>query len=186
MTAASPSGVTYTGTADPLTNKITIASDGFGGAILTLLFFGNPIIVDDGLEKPQLPENSIGQVLGFAPTDYDSSLTYTGANVPNLDPEPVLFLHIDELEHVESNNSAVHNAFAMIPMIPSLQENGFIVFSDEQHPPTKHFSPPAGKISYLTVSIRTSTGSIYDFNGRDYILNLRFTTKDPAISPYAE
>lgn len=188
LTAATSLGVTYSGTADPLSNKITITSDGASGAIFSLLFIGVPIVIEEGIEKPQFPPNSIGEVLGFNPTNYIGALNYTAPNVPNLDDEPAVYLHIDELEHLESNNSAIHNAFAVIPMVTekTFPDRGYILFADKDHPPIKNFSPPAGKISYLTISIRTAAGNLYDFNGRDYVLTLKFTSQDPAIGPYDE
>lgn len=188
MTAASSSGVTYTHAVNVLTNKITITSDGFGGAIFNLVFFGVPSLEGEGTmefkkERPQYPLNSIGPVLGYDSVEYNGALSYEAPFVPNLDGEPTVYLHVEELELIESNNPNVHDAFAEIDMMGDdyarfepRNNNRFIKF----------FSPPKGKLANLTISLRDAEGRLVDFNGRNHVLTFEVIIKDKTQSPYDE
>ena len=188
MTAASVNGVTYTSAVNSLTNKLTLISDGAGGSIFSLLFFGDPTLEGEGTpeyrrEKPQYPPNSIGAVAGFDTFDYTGSLLYEAPFVPLLGGEPDVFLHIDEFELLESNNTEVHNAFAVI----ELTGVNFARFRPmDGHRFVKYFSPPKGKLAYLTISLRNSQGQLIDFNGAEHCFTLEVITKDKTQGPYDE
>lgn len=190
LTAASANGVTYTATINPLNGKMTITSDGASGSIFNLLFFGTPTLEGQGpilfqKEKPQYPPNSIGSTIGFNSVDYTGSLTYTGPFLPNLNGEPYAYLHIEELEMLESNNSEIHNSFAMITMDG---EAGKFAFFEAGDPFRfiKTFSPLKGKLAYLTISFRNDLGQIIEFNGQNHTLSFQIITKDVTQGPYED
>lgn len=191
MTAASAGGVTYSSSVNPLTGKITLTSDGFGGAIFNLLFLGTPSLEGEGTvefrrEKPQYPDSSIGPVLGYDTADYTGALIYAAPFVPDLSGINAVYMHIDELELLESNNPEIHDAFARIPII----NTGAQTFATFEPNTTlryeKYFSPPLGKLATLTISLRNEDGKIVNFNGRNYSLTLQIITKDKTQGPYQE
>jgi hypothetical protein len=190
LTAASVNGVTYTATVDPLTNKITITSDGAGGSIFTLIFFGQPTLEGIGptqfqRERPAFPPNSIGGVLGYNPQDYTGALTYTAPNVPNIDGEPAVYLHVEEAEMLESNNTNVRNALACIALAGGEESRGYERFSSHEWCRfVRYYSPLEGKIANLTITMRTASGALFDFNGRDHVLTFTITTRDKAQPVY--
>jgi len=191
MTAASPGGVTYTHFVNMLTSKITLTSDGFGGAIFNLEFFGTPSLEGEGTiefkkEKPQYPTNSIGPVLGYDSLDYTGALIYEAPFVPNLAGDDTVYIHVDELELIESNNASVHDAFAQIDLIGS-NVLDYSRFEPRDHNRfIKYFSPPKGKLANLTISLRDAEGRLIDFNGRNHVLTFEVITKDKTQSPYEE
>ena len=191
MTAASAGGVTYTHAVNMLTGKVTLTSDGFGGAIFNLVFFGTPSLEGEGTvefkkEKPQYPSGSIGPVVGYDSLDYTGDLMYEAPFVPNLAGDSTVYIHVDELELLESNNPCVHDAFAEIDLVgPGLLE--FARFEPrDTNRFIKYFSPPKGKLANLTISLRDSEGRLIDFNGRNHILTFEVITKDKTQSPYQE
>ena len=191
MTAASANGVTYTGSVSGLTGKVTLTSDLAGGSIFSLIFFGSPVLEGEGTpefrrEVPQYREGSIGEILGYAPQDYSGSASYEAPAVPDLDGDPWIYLHIDELEHLESNNSNVHDAFAQISTVPSGSSNVSLFLPTDSYRFIKYFSPPMGKLSNLTISFRDARGNLIDFNGRNHTLTFEIITKDVTQGPYEE
>lgn len=190
LTAASVNGVTYTATVDMLTNKITITSDGAGGSIFTLIFFGQPTLEGMGptpyqRERPAYPPNSIGAVLGYNPQDYSGSLSYSAPNVPNIDGEPAVYLHVEEAEMLESNNTHVRNALACIALAGGEESRGYERFSSHEWCRfIRYYSPLEGKIANLTITMRTASGALFDFNGRDHVLTFTIITRDKAQPVY--
>lgn len=190
LTAASVNGVTYTTTVDMLTNKITITSDGAGGSIFTLIFFGQPTLEGIGpqqyqRERPAFPPNSIGAVLGYNPQDYSGSLSYAAPNVPNIDGEPAVYLHVEEAEMLESNNTNVRNALACIALAGGEESRGYERFSSHEWCRfIRYYSPLEGKIANLTITMRTASGALFDFNGRDHVLTFTIITRDKAQPIY--
>jgi hypothetical protein len=188
MTAASANGVTYTSAVNALTDKITLVSDGAGGSIFSLLFFGQPTLEGEGTteyrrEKPQYPPNSIGPVVGFNTLDYSGALMYEAPFVPQLGGDPDAYLHVEELELLESNDTQIHNAFAVIKM-----DGLYYARFDEQSGTRfiKYFSPPKGKLAYLTITWRNAQGDLIDFNGAEHSFALQIITKDKTQGPYDE
>jgi hypothetical protein len=195
LMGASVLGATYSGTVDTLTDKITLTSDGGGGAVFTLVFFGQPTLEGEGTpefrrEKPQYPPQSAGPALGFDTVDYSGALMYEAPFVTNLDGDPSVFLHIEELELLEANNAEVHDSFAEIEML-NIGSTGTgpgyaRFFPSDNRRYIKYFSPPKGKLAWLTVSFRTANGELWDFNGRDHILTFQIITRDKTQGPYDE
>lgn len=188
LTAASTNGVTYSASVNPLTDKITLTSDGAGGSIFSLLFFGDPTLEGEGTlefrrEKPQYPPNSIGPISGFDTLDYTGSLIYEAPFVPLLSGDSEVYLHIEELELIESNNAEVHNAFATI----ELSGDNYARFVPQDGCRyLKYFSPPKGKLAYLTIALRNANGQLIDFNGANHTLSFTVITKDVTQGPYDE
>jgi hypothetical protein len=193
MTAKSLSdgnGVTYTSSINVLTGKVTLVSNGFSGSIFNLLFFGTPTLEGPGpiayqKEKPRYPPNSIGAVLGYDTLDYTGLLMYEAPFVPCIAGEPCIYLHIDELELLESNNSNIHDAYAFINMDIDEENQKFIFLQpDEPMRFVKFFSPPKGKFATLTIAFRNDKGDLIDFNGIDHTFTLQIQTVDKTQGPY--
>jgi hypothetical protein len=184
LNAATTMGVTYNATVDPVTGKVTVTSDGASGAIFTLMFFGTPVVEGIGptqyqREKPAYPPNSVGPALGFAPVDYSSALTYTAPYVPNLDGEPVVYVHVEEAEMLESNNPNIKDCLALIALAGGLDSRGYERFAaSEWCRFIRYYSPLRGKLANLTISLRTASGALFDFNGRDHVLTFSIVTRN--------
>lgn len=169
-------GSTYTVTYNSTTNKITIASDGAGGAgIFNLLFDGGTENYDDSTKTIYL-DDSAGPIIGFAKTDLSGSLTYTGQNVINLNGECYIFMIIKEFRRIDSRNITVDNAFAKLVFDNGL--NSFKFYEGEQARPIKYFSPPHGKLSHLSIEFRTYSGDYYNFNGVDHSLSFEIFSQE--------
>lgn len=190
LNAASANAVTYTASINALTGNMTITSDGANSSIFDLLFFGTPTLEGEGppqfqKEKPQYPPNSIGGVIGFNSLDYTGALSYTGPFLPNLNGEPFAYLHVQELEMLESNNSEIQDTFAMVTM--SGEPGKFAYFApNDPYRFIKYFSPPKGKLAYLTIAFRNDLGQLINFNGQNHTLAFQIITKDITQSPYAD
>lgn len=191
---ADGNGVTYTESVNPLTGKIKLISNGASGSIFSLFFFGAPSMEGPGpiqyqKEKPQYPPQSIGPVIGFDTTDYTGSLMYDAPFFPSMQSVPNVYLHIRELELLECNNSSIQDAFAVLPM-DDADDGGAPGYkfahcsSEDAAPFVKYFSPPKGKLAYLTVSLRDDAGNLIDFNGINHSFVLKIITKDKTQGPY--
>lgn len=188
MTAASSNGAVYSSSVNSLTGKVTLISNGANSSIFNLVFFGQPILDNtSSRDRPQYAPNSIAEMLGFGPLDYSGDLMYQATSLPNMTPEPNIYLHVRELELLESNNSNVHNAFAMINLGSEDNYGKFIYFAPED--PLRYikvFSPPKGKLAYLTISFRNEQGDLIDFNGVNHSLTFSILCKDKSQGPYDE
>lgn len=181
--------VMYSASVNPLTGKVKLISNGASGSIFNLLFFGTPTLEGPGpvayqREKPQYPPQSIGPVLGYDTLDYTGGLMYDAPFVPCLSPDPCVYLHIQELEVLESNNSNIQDAFAIINMT---SKHKFVHLQpDDPMKFIKIFSPPKGKLAYLTISFRNDRGELINFNGVNNSFTLQIITVDKTQGPYDE
>lgn len=181
-------GVTYTVSADPISEKFTISSGAIGPLIFDLLFFGGTETY--GATQPEyrkeraiyLPR-SIGEVIGFKTEDNSGSLIYTSQNRWNLNGEPYIWLFLKEAEIVKSRDPHQRKAFAKIVLNNPLGTVKYYSHHiDGQY--IKHFSPPIGKLAHFTIEFRKRNGDLYNFNGHTNSLTFRMISKDITQSPY--
>ena len=93
-----------------------------------------------------------------------------------------MVMYIEEADMIEANKSSVHKAFAKLTIDVPL---GAVKFYDNvDYKYIKHFSPPIGKLSHLTVRFQTYDGHLYNFNGHEHSFSLRIITKDITKAPY--
>jgi hypothetical protein len=190
MNAQGSFGVTYDVTNDVNTNKYTIEAVGGAAPVFNLIFFGRTVPFGSSnepnpKERSIYETSSIGPVAGFDKVDLSGSTSYTGQFSYNLNGENNLYLHIEEADLIQSNNSNVHKAFAKIPLNVSLGAKAFFR-KNEDYPYIKHFSPDLGRLSHLTIQWRTYSGRFYDFNGNNqyHTLTFEILTKDITKHPY--
>lgn len=175
---------TYTVGVDTMQNRFIFNSDGAGGGgIFNLLFDGGTIPIGFEKEKTIYITRSVGEVIGFAPADLTGSLTYTGQYTFNLKGEKYILLHVKEAELLKTRDSNVKNAFAKIVLDKPLGETKFYS-SNTDNQFIKYFSPPIGRLGYLTIEFRKQNGDLYDFNGQYNSLTFEIITKDITKSPY--
>lgn len=170
-------GSTYTFTVDTLTGKVTVTSNGAGGGgVFNFLFANGTMDTGAGL-MTMYKSNSIGQILGYPPTNLTGALSYSAPWVPDLTGDCFVLLFIEEFQKLDSSSSTMENAFAKIPMDTQFGENQ--EFSDgREFENIKYFSPPIGKLGQLNISFRRYDGSLYDFNGRNHSFLLEIVCVD--------
>lgn len=179
MTAASGAGVTYTATYSSTTNKVTISSNAVGPTIFNLIFYGGTQTYENGT-RTIYKDRSIGPVIGFKNVDQTGSLTYTSQGIYDLSGEDYLLLHINDFDNLDATESAVQNAFAVIPLDVALGSVKYYnVLSHFKN--IKHFSPPKS-FRRLHIQFKDHNGNFYDFNGLDHSLLFKILTRDETKS----
>lgn len=177
-------GVTYDVTNNTTTNTFTIEAVGGAAPAFNLIFFGGTVPFSSSNEpnmktKSIYEQNSIGPVIGFDKVDLSGSTTYTGQQRYNLGGPKNLYLHIEEADLIQSNDSNVHKAFAKIPLNGPLGSTVFYQ-RNEDYPYIKHFSAEVGRLSHLTIQWKTHDGLLYDFNGdtHNHVLTFEIIVRD--------
>jgi len=188
MNALTGFSVVYVVTNNTLTNTYTINATNGPAPVFNLLFYGGTVPYSSSnepnpLEVSVYEPRSIGPVIGFDKLDLSGATTYTGQFRYNLAGETNLYLHIEEADLIQSNQSHVQKSFAKIPLNIAL---GGVVFYQrgKDYPFIKHYSSDLGKLSHFTVSWRTHGGRLYDFNGQYHVLTFEIITKDITKPPY--
>ncbi len=97
--------------------------------------------------------------------------SHTGCNPFDLTNTKYVILEIPELHKLKSNNKFTQNAFAIIPFDPDC--NGNTLINNATLPKQReirYFNPPESRLSWLTISFRTHDGQLFDFAGRQHVL----------------
>lgn len=91
----------------------------------------------------------------------------------DLDDEKFVIIEIEHLEHIDSNNKSIDNSFGVIFfLVPHGQNNIIVNGRIPRRGVEKYFNPPEPKIDRLRIRFLTAGGELYDFNGRDHVLEL--------------
>ena len=146
-------------------NKITILSDLTGGNNIF-----NFLMVDK--------ENSIHEIIGFDTTNLSGSNSYTSDNEIILDTENKVFLYIEGLDNINVISEYESNRFVQLTLDSS---RGKYSYFKNFQAWTKHFN---NEFIFLThtpisfkkikVSFRDYNNKLYNFNGLEHNLHLRF------------
>lgn len=177
-------GVTYDVTNNTTTNTFTIEAVGGAAPVFNLIFFGGTVQFQSSNEPNMktmsiYESNSIGPIIGFDKVDLSGETSYNGQQRYNLGGPKNLYLHIDEADLLQSNDSNVHKAFAKIPLKGPLGSTIFYQ-QNEDYPYIKHFSAEVGRLSHLTIQWKTHDGEFYDFNGdtHNHVLTFEIISRD--------
>lgn len=86
--------------------------------------------------------------------------------VRNLQPDPYIGMHIRNASTLHSYNQAVDHAFFIVPANSPY-------FNVDDKLPFKSFSPVKGRMDKLSLSFKNADGTLYDFKGRDHVLQFK-------------
>ena len=109
--------------------------------------------------------------------------SFVGLNSYDLDPVKYLALFLNEddtkgLNKIISNNNKIQKAFCIIPKFIADSDN--TVFINKASLPNIsnifHFYPSQKKLTKLTIKFTDSDGNLYDFNGREHLLEFNIRT----------
>ena len=110
---------------------------------------------------------------------------YTGQFTYNLKGEKYLLLYVKEAELIKTRDSNVKNAFAKIVLDGNLGDTKYYN-RNVDNKFIKFFSPPIGRLAYLTIEFRKQNGELYDFNGQHNSLSFEIITKDITTPLYQD
>ena len=97
----------------------------------------------------------------------------------DIDVEPYMCLHLNEVSNIDGQSKGTDGAFAIIPLLSQVNGNERDFFGKFTRRPGKtvqHFNPPLGKLSTLTISLRRYDGTLYDFQNKDHFLEFDIYT----------
>lgn len=132
-----------------------------------------------GEKERQYPEKCIGKLLGFDNLNLANNNTYEAQNRPNLNGEPYILLKIPQFHRYHSHKQVVHKSFAKIPLLYSYEFE-----HTKNYGNAKRFNPPLPKLNKLQISFITRDGRLYDFNGKEHVLNFAVTVSSQSEKYY--
>lgn len=134
------------------------------------------------MQRRNYRENTIGQVLGFKPANYQSvydtiSATYQIVSdyPPNLELDRYITMHILGFERVDSTNDKIQSAFAIIPLVTA-DPSAFTMLQTLNCIESEayiHYFPEPRKVHRLNVEFRDFAGNLYDFRGQPHVFTLK-------------
>ena len=89
--------------------------------------------------------------------------------VRNLVPDPYIVMRMRECDTLVSYNNTLNKAFFLVPINPQ---------KFEEIPtslPFKKFRPIRGRLDKLTIKFENPDGTLYDFMGREHVLQFKLT-----------
>lgn len=96
---------------------------------------------------------------------------YTSNFIYDLEDEKYIILDIEHLENLDSNNKNIDNAFGAIYFVVPHGQNNIIVNGGlPRRGIEKYYNPPLATLDRLRIRFLTADGDLYDFNGRDHVL----------------
>lgn len=102
---------------------------------------------------------------------------YTSNNIYDITDEKYVILEIEHLDNLDSNNKNTDGAYGIIFFRVPHGENNIII--NGGLPRTgieKYFNPPLSTLDRLRIRFLTADGDLYDFNGRDNVLEFEIIT----------
>lgn len=126
--------------------------------------------VQTGNYRNKYIDDSIGQMLGFLPTNLKDHSEYTSQGIYNLLPDDYITLFINTENHEDFDNimspsplNNIDGAFALIDIKCHGDKSFFTNYTSQDHY-VKYFNPPI-QFSRITVEYRTLSGKLYNFYG---------------------
>jgi hypothetical protein len=145
-----------------------------------------PDTVETWAQRRLYRNNSIGQMLGFRPANYQSvydsasaSYIITSDYPANLELDRYITMNILGFERCDSNNDRVQSAFAIIPLMSGdpgtfAMLQGLNCVDAESY---IHYFPEPRKVHKLQVEFRDFQGNLYDFQGRSHVFTLKLYSR---------
>jgi hypothetical protein len=132
-----------------------------------------------GEKERQYPKSCIGKMLGFNNVNLAGNTQYQAQNRPHLDGESYILLKIPQFHRYHSHKQVVHKSFAKIPLLYSYDFE-----HTKNYGNSKRFNPPLHKLDKLHISFVTREGRLYDFNGKEHVLNFAITVRSQSNKYY--
>jgi hypothetical protein len=102
---------------------------------------------------------------------------YTSNFVWDLDDEKYIIIEIEHFDILQSNNKNLDNSFGVIFFtVPHGQNNIIINGRLPRRGIEKFFNPPLSNLDRLRIKFLTADGNLYDFNGRDVVLEFEVSS----------
>lgn len=102
---------------------------------------------------------------------------YISNNVYQVEDVKYVILEIEHLEHLDSNNKNMDGSYGVIFFRVPHGENNIIVNGAlPSNGIEKYFNPPLGTLDRLRIKFLTADGNLYDFNGKDHVLEFEIIT----------
>ena len=190
-------GFQYTWTTEANTERqiVTVATDGVAwgaGASVTLTVNRTASLDYPRKHSVNTYDNDLWKMLGFAANGTDPSVaqaagsTITSPNRYDLDPDPVVYLELPNLPvpAVQSMASQVDSPTFVISLAGTT--NGTWVEKPGRDVDQKILFTHPIRIQRLQVRWRHSNGTLYDLQGRDPHLILKFTCRIPYVDQIAQ
>lgn len=163
-----------------VTNKITIISDlTGGGGIFNLLFQGRDINIGHlgNGTKTLVKENSIGELIGFSPTNFTGFSNYTSENQIILDRERKVFLYLHNLDNIHTLNDYESNRFVQLTLESEKGEYSYFKntnsWTDSYKNEFIYFTDKPISLKKLKIEFKKYNGNYYNFYGININLHLR-------------
>jgi len=109
--------------------------------------------------------------------------SFVSEHVYDLEPTKYIALFInndttESLDKICSNNNNIQDAFAIIPnFLPN--DDGIVYFNRASSPNINniyHYYPTNRSLNKLTIKFTDKNGNLYDFNGREHVLEFNIQT----------
>lgn len=105
------------------------------------------------------------------PPAISSSLAWCGrVEAPwarNLTSDPYIVMRMRECDTLVSYNNTINKAFYLVPTVPR-------TFTEtREYMPFKKFTPVRGRLDKLSIKFENVDGTLYDFMGRDHVLQFK-------------
>ncbi len=102
---------------------------------------------------------------------------YESNFVWDLDDYKYVILEIEHFDNLDSNNKNIDNAYGIIFFLVQHGNNNVIVNGRlPRRGIEKYFNPPLSTLDRLRIKFLTKDGNLYDFNGRDHVLEFDIIT----------
>lgn len=158
-TAGNPENVRFENLVDALFNVLSVNSDN------EMIITGNAADISDLIDQ-----GDGSRILANK---------FTGTFVWDLEDEKYVILEVNGdneniADRLDSNNKSIDDGFSVIFFTSEHGENTFV--QDGTLPrenETKYYNPPENKIDRIRIRFLTGNGNLYDFNGRDHVLDFQ-------------
>ena len=165
MNNASTTGATYTVTADPLTNLVSITVTGGTGVLG----------VFNSSDGTYLPGNMSSNI-GFGATNVKStSGNLTSDGVYDIDGADYVVMELEGISNCMGSSDTLDGCFAMIPLCDVLHGSIFHGRLNDVGKCYVRFNPILPRLTKLHIKFRRPDGTLYDFGGRNH--NFMFELK---------
>ena len=125
-----------------------------------------------------LASDSPNSFVTLANVDQRFSYSIRGNQSPNQRGRLVIVLDIDPINgDGVVTGFGLGNAFGVIPIKPSFCNDGILEINSTSYPVSKVYRNGLSRIKQLTIRLMNEDGSLFDFDGQEHFMTLRFTVK---------
>lgn len=125
-----------------------------------------------------LSTNSSNSFVTLADVDARFAYSIRGNQSPNQRGRLVIVLDIDPINgDGVVTGFGLGNAFGVIPIKPSFCNDGVLEINSTSYPVSKVYRNGLSRIKQLTIRLMNEDGSLFDFDGQEHFMTLRFTVK---------